>query len=222
VLGNAASFFWHCDRTLAGNLLRRCKLLEPDNPKWSRRLGDLYASVGRNQDPYARRDWGAMALAELEAATGESRSGPDLFGVLLRLPTVALQAGDLVKARRYAEDLLAAGPSQRSAWAPGVAIHQANTVLGRVALAEGDVDRAKSHLLAAVAPAGRSAKFLFGDMGPNVSLARDLLKRGEREVVVEYLRRSQRLRPECRDLLSGWIAEIERGGLPDFGPSPLV
>src|SRR4051794_36737848 len=42
ILGNAASFLTISERATSGELLRRARALEPDNPVWSGRLGFLY------------------------------------------------------------------------------------------------------------------------------------------------------------------------------------
>ena len=48
ILGNAASFLTLCDKTKCGELLRRAKTLEPENPRWTERLrAPLLARVQR-------------------------------------------------------------------------------------------------------------------------------------------------------------------------------
>jgi len=56
-------------------------------------------------------------------------------------------------------------------------------ILGRLALREGRIEDAKHHLI----EAGRSpGSPQMDSFGPNVSLAKDLLERGEKEIVIEY------------------------------------
>ena len=67
--------------------------------------------------------------------------------------------------------------------------HQANIVLGRVALAENDVELAKYYLLEAGRIPESSSPASPGPMqlqGPNMRLASELLQRGESDVVLEY------------------------------------
>ena len=59
-----------------------------------------------------------------------------------------------------------------------------NQLLGRVALREGRLDEAKRFLLAAGASPGSPQLDSFG---PQPDLARELLARGERDVVLRYL-----------------------------------
>jgi len=70
ILGNAASVLTLCDKTKCGELLRRAKTLEPDNPRWTERLAHLYSLEMKGKDPAARRDWAAMTLAEYESGLG--------------------------------------------------------------------------------------------------------------------------------------------------------
>jgi hypothetical protein len=47
-------------------------------------------------------------------------------------------------------------------------------------------------------------------------LARDLLKKGERETVLSYLQACTKFWKMGGDTLSGWIATTKGGGIPDF------
>ena len=53
--------------------------------------------------------------------------------------------------------------------------------------------------------------------GPNMSLAKDLLERGEREVVLEYFKLCSAFWKRGADRLDAWTAEIKQGQIPDFG-----
>ena len=59
-------------------------------------------------------------------------------------------------------------------------------MLGRIALAEGDVAVAKKRLLAFADSKGSPRMNSFG---PNMQLAKDLLARGEDDTVIEYFER---------------------------------
>jgi Flp pilus assembly protein TadD len=45
ILGNAAQFFLIHDKAIAEDLLKRAQKIEPNNPQWSERLGQLYKGV---------------------------------------------------------------------------------------------------------------------------------------------------------------------------------
>jgi hypothetical protein len=101
-------------------------------------------------------------------------------------------------------------------WNHGNAIHYANLALGRVALRRGDTEQAKTHLLRA---GGTPGSPQLGDYGPDMTLARELLERGEAATVLRYLSLCSRFwRNERRNcVLSDWTAAVESGQIPDFG-----
>jgi len=93
------------------------------------------------------------------------------------------------------------------------AIHDGNLVLGLVALRHGDKERAKQHLLASVRTEG---SFEMKMVGPNLSLAHELLKAGERETVLEYLDGCKCFWRGERGELEHWKARIRNGEDPEF------
>ena len=62
-------------------------------------------------------------------------------------------------------------------------VHKANIILGRLALIEDDIALASYRLLEAGKVEGSAP---LGGLGPNMSLAAELLERGEKDVVLEY------------------------------------
>ena len=95
----------------------------------------------------------------------------------------SFNAGKIENARKYAQELTSLSPTFRSNWNYGNAVQDANLVLGRIALKEDRIDEAKKQLLEAGKSPGSPQMDSFG---PNVSLAKDLLEKGERDVVLEY------------------------------------
>ena len=92
-------------------------------------------------------------------------------------------------------------------------MHYGNVILGRMALADGDIEGAEEHLLAA----GRTPEthdLAWG--GPDMTLAKALLERGRRESVLRYLELCLDLWETDQERLSNWIALIETGRPPDF------
>jgi hypothetical protein len=127
---------------------------------------------------------------------------------------VAVYAGDLERARECATtalaDARAASPAMR--WHVGNAIHHGNLVLGQVALREGDLATAERHLL----QAGKTAcSPQLNSFGPNMGLALELLKRGRKNAVVEYLNLCAVFWK--RETTEAWIRQIDAGEIPDFG-----
>ena len=50
-----------------------------------------------------------------------------------------------------------------------------------------------------------------------MTLAKELLEKGERETVIAYLQACAKFWKMGRDEVQNWIATIKGGGTPDFG-----
>lgn len=95
----------------------------------------------------------------------------------------------------------------------GSAIHDANTILGRVALKRENPAEAKQRLIAA----GRvPASPVMMSFGPKWTLAQDLLSAGERDAVLDYIAQCKGFWKNKDDLLDGWAESIRSGSSPDF------
>jgi hypothetical protein len=92
-------------------------------------------------------------------------------------------AGHVEDARKYANELMTLLPKYPRDWNYGNSVHDANLVLGRIAANEGRTEDAKKHLLAAGQSPGSPQMNSFG---PNMSLALDLLRLKEKDVVLQY------------------------------------
>lgn len=109
-----------------------------------------------------------------------------LYGRLQNLQTraeTALKAGDTKSATRYATELL------RTNFSPfdsnyGNVVYNGNQILGLAALKDNDVETAKRCLLAAGNTPGSA---VLGSFGPDMTLAQELLKKGEKQVVLDFL-----------------------------------
>jgi hypothetical protein len=153
----------------------------------------------------------AIALGDLTQATNEI----ERFYALNRAARNALAEGKKEDARTYAEELARLAPAHTNDWNHGNAVHDANTVLGRLALAEGKRDEAKARLLASAACGGSPQ---LNSFGPSMALARELLEKGEPEVVLEYLARCGTFWAMGGDRLKAWTEAVKAGRAPDFGP----
>ncbi len=98
----------------------------------------------------------------------------------------------------------------------GEAVHVGSLVLGELALRAGDVEQAKTYLLAAGKTVGSPVLKSFG---PNMRLAKDLLDHGERATVIDYLKLCARFWQTNDHRAEQWIHVLEHGGSPDFGPN---
>jgi hypothetical protein len=57
----------------------------------------------------------------------------------------------------------------------------------------------------------------MNSFGPNVSLAKDLLEKGERDAVIQYLELCRKFWKLDNGRLDQWIKEIKAGKVPQFG-----
>lgn len=208
VLGNAASYLAIEDTTKCGEFLRRCRSLEPGNPRWSMQLGHLYSLSMMGEDADAQRDWAAMAQAEYEREQGLHANEKERLGRLPSLAEMAFESGDHAKAGAYATELL----DRAAEGHPGEAIFWGNQILGRLALAAGDVQGAKARLLASATTTGSPVLRSFG---PSMKLAAELLGRGEKEAVLRYLAACRHFWESGQEEIATWSGLIERGESPD-------
>lgn len=99
----------------------------------------------------------------------------------------ALKAGDTATATKYASELLEknAGKSPFNySWNYGNVVYEGNQILGLAALKEGRIAAAKQYLIAAGHTPGSPTLDSFG---PEMILAQELLKKGEKQVVLDFL-----------------------------------
>ncbi len=220
ILSNGAEFLERLDPVLSGQILRAARTLEPVNFEWSRRLATLYGRETRKRTDESRLDWAAMTLAAWQEAESLCGSELERLTVLPNLALSAIEAGALERARAYAHDALAQNPASPLGRR---AVHIGRLVLGRIALEQGDVEAAKRGLIESLPATESSAhggSAVFDDFLPHMSLANALLKRGERECVLRYLRLCARFRlSEIR--LAPSTEEVERGESPEL-PEWLV
>ncbi len=120
-------------------------------------------------------------------------------------------AGKLEDARKYAQELKDLLPGFRQDSEYGNAVHDANLTLGRIAVREGRLDDAKRCLIESVRTPG--ARLM--DYGPSMSLAQDLLDKGEQQAVLDYFALCRTFWKNGR--LEEWSQQVKEGKIPDFG-----
>ena len=206
VLEGAANFFMIRDRALSEQLLERARALQPDNFQWPMKLAQVHRLNAADGDLNEAR----LALVEMERAyeltpDKERRFPPDLA-------VMAFEAGDLAKARAYAERMIdGRSPNPPSDF--GSAVHKANLVLGLVAVRDGRVADAVKFLHASAATTGSPA---LGSFGPNMMLAKELLELGERQAVLTYLEMCRTFWKMGGERLDRWTQEVQAGVVPNF------
>ncbi len=213
VLEHAANFFTHTDKELAFESLQQAQSLDEGNAKWSRELGHMYSLEIIGEDsPEMITEFADKALVQYERAY-ELSDRLEQGYLLTELAKTALRANRFEKATEYSNAALAVAEDS-SDWNSGNRIHHGNVVLGRIALAEGDIEEAKRRLIAAGETTGSPQLDSFG---PNMTLASELLQRGEKEVVLEYFRLCSRFWERGKGRLEEWSVLVEGGLVPEFG-----
>lgn len=212
LLGNAAEFFLFGDRRTSIKFLKRAQSLDPSNPKWPKELGNTYglaAHLGSGASDQKTSEKELEQLGKAYELSGES--GRD--SLLEDLAKAAFAADQLDKAREYAELML---QNTETGWNYGNRVHHGNLVLGRIALRKGNIEEAKSRLIAAGKTPGSPG---LNSFGPNMLLAKALLEIGERQVVIEYFKLCSKFwnSDRAKNKLEKWGVLATAGRILDFG-----
>lgn len=125
----------------------------------------------------------------------------------------SVEAGELDSAKKIAEEMLTNNVDTES-WNYSNIIHNANTILGRVALQKNDLKKAKEHLIKSVEIPSSPQ---LNSFGPSCILARELLERGEKTAVLDYLDLVARFWTNTRAInyLDKWKDEILMDKIPN-------
>ncbi len=152
------------------------------------------------------------------AALNKAKTEEERFYALGDAAKQAFEKADYINAKAYAVELAALAPKYKGNWNYGNAIQDSNVILGRIDVREGKIEDAKKHLIDAGKSPGSPQMDSFG---PNVSLAKDLLEKGEKEVVIEYFTLCKKFWEMQGGKLDNWITLARSGRIPDFGANLL-
>ena len=212
----------------------------PEDPHW---IGTLYMfpssdlSNAKRLSPEEKKEHCLYTLAYLMEAvdimntTSASDTDPNQkdneYARMLQHPMAlaAMEAGEWDLSKHIAAILLLNNNDPNS-WNYGNVIHKANTVLGQVALREKNINKAKYHLIESGNTPGSPQ---LNSFGPSFALAGELLEKGEKEAVLQYLDlvavfwanpdikkpQYKHLAEEHAEKLSKWKQEIKTGRIPD-------
>lgn len=131
---------------------------------------------------YLRRGL-ALAEAALRKKPGDESLTHQAGEITGALALANLETGETTEAKKLARQRLAANTDAKD-WNHGNVIHDANSLLGRAALRDGDKPAAAAFLLAAGATPGSPQ---LNSFGPNFRLAREVLEAGDAKTVLAYL-----------------------------------
>ena len=212
IIGNAASFFLLHDLDESERLFKEAKSLEPNNSKWSWWLGEVYKLKALNaKTPKAKQRIEGESLKEQELVLKKTADQKKRFYMLAGTANSAFESNEIERATLYATELLRMAPNYKNDKYYGSALHLGNIILGRIALKEGNIEQAKILLLKAGETPGSPQISMFG---PNMTLALELLERGEKKTVVEYLKLCD-VFWKGGNRIDNWIQDIEVGKTPE-------
>jgi hypothetical protein len=173
-------------------------------------LGCLLLGCGKGKSDASKQHL-KQALDNLSAA-----ASPEMrLSALTEAAKASFAAGKIADAQKYADELMTLLPGSQRTSGYGNALHWANVILGRIAVREGRLDDAKRCLMESVRAPGAQQT----DHGPSMSLAKDLLEKGERQAVLGYLESCKRFWDRQR--LNEWSQQVKEGKTPDFSPTLL-
>lgn len=125
----------------------------------------------------------------------------------------AFELKQLEDSAKHAEELLSLSAQFKDDSGYGTAIQDGNIVIGRIALQKGDLAEAKRRL----GEAGRGpGSDVIAAYGPDLQLAKELLERGERSAVVDYLRLIANFWKPEDGRLDRWVEELQSGKTPEL------
>ncbi|APV51958.1 hypothetical protein BWI17_21175 [Betaproteobacteria bacterium GR16-43] len=153
-------------------------------------------------------------LASLEAALQGTTDEYARWVQLPRLAHLDARIGNPECAKAHVAEVLALAPKYVTDWNYGNVTHKAHLALGHIALRAGALEIARKELLAAGDTRGSPQLDSFG---PSMTLANDLLAKGEREVVLAYIAKLGRFWKDDRGSLNMWTEMIQAGRTPNFG-----
>jgi tetratricopeptide (TPR) repeat protein len=195
---------------LTEKLASRLRAVDSNSHTAAMALSRLYTSAAVHEAVPKEK------LALLERAYANATTPQQKFYVQGDLAEAFLATGDHERAAKEATEWLQTAASMPNDWNHGNAVHRGNLVLGRIALAKGDVEEAKQRLLAAGRTKGSPQ---LNSFGPRWELAQELLNRGERNVVLDYLALCKTFWSGRGGLLENWASAIRSGAVPRLGPA---
>lgn len=190
VLKNFAGYIWLVDEEKALELYKECQRLEPREPEW---CYDISRLLEGKEAIYWAEEW----LSRCKWKHSSS--------AVQHLAYLHLEEGNFNKARGYAFRL-------KFGKADSDEVHNAEIILGMVALNEKKLSRAKRHLKKS---AEVKTSPVLGSFGPQMMLAHALLKAGEKQAVLDYLTACQKFSTSIRIKFGFLKEDIEQGRTPE-------
>ena len=216
ILDNAAHCCIHADRVLAERLWKRARLLEPLNEEWPLALSFMLRLYSKDPESPLDRALAKRCVKNGIAALKLHSRFPKrsyLWGYLSMhvsdLAAVALKFR-IFQASLFCGKYLVSQleNSGRTSSKKRFEVHIGHAILGKTALAKGDVDVAKRHL-------NQMAQYGDPNWQHDLTLARQLLEHKEGNAVVEYLLL-------CKQNFLRRLKQIESKGANEYSLPALV
>jgi len=174
-------------------------------------INHVMATIAESPQPVPLDEKGRVEKSRLAY-----REAKDEYGRWLALTEGVVWSVDIetpAKTREDANTVLSVAENYRSNWNYGNAVHKANLALGRLALRSGDIEQAKHYLIEAGKTPGSPQ---LNSFGPNMLLAKELLERGEKAAVLQYLDLCGKFWRSDFGAVATWRAIIAEGKQPNF------
>lgn len=136
------------------------------------------------------------------------------FYVLTKCLQKEFDAGRIEDVKDSIKELKLLLPKYSTNWNYGNATHKISIISGRMALRNGKIDEAKTFLIEAGKTQGSPQ---LNSFGPNMSLAKELLEKGEKNAVLEYFDLCRAFWETDFSRLDDWTTEVKNDRIPDFG-----
>ncbi len=209
VLRNAAAFIDHSD------------------PDTADHLREIAAKIETRRDPtviaYFRYFTLASQTGEQRAATArevlkaygkelsKAREVPYRIQIIRNMAECAYISDQFAVATTCANELLKLS-TKTTAEAGPYAFYNGKIMLGRIALHAGNIQKAEAYLHEATNPPVKAKQVAI-----TMSLARELLERGEQQVVLDFLEEIRSQWSKGDFIIDLWIKQIKQGKTPDLG-----
>jgi transglutaminase-like putative cysteine protease len=185
--------------------------LEDENPsEYQKKKSALFKQAFENGET-------ALALLKKERSTDRDQKRVKL---LQSLTKIAFELGKFDRAKAMATELILDFGQDAASASYDDATHIGNIILGRIALRENDEAKAEEYLLIAIRAPLRAEKSYFS--GVDMQLAKELLEKGAKSTVAEYLKLCEKLLNNSElytakvQTLKTWQEQINQGKTPSF------
>lgn len=215
VLRNASHLLSLCDRKSCEDVLCRAKAIDPETPEWYIRLARLFRQQVGHELHVVHSDRTPEAYGELQLALELTTEGEERAQILIELAELALNAGDLDMSHSHAAAILKTGVFSVNSFARVFYEYAGHMIMGRVALARGDIFAAKEHLLNSMQrviqnPIQGHFLGIFGKP-PRLALAKELMQHGETDAVIHFFKLCSIIWESESERFSHLIAELKIG-----------